>query len=167
MVKYDFDYTLKCKDSVANALKCNCATTGKGTICVYLRPMKDTKSGVVKRIYKNGDYQVALKFQIWEDFDFAILADVVRIADIAMLSKNFIPLCDKKWQVKGLIMKFSSEIPTALVCGGSFISFIAFCAALEFGTKPQPFAVNASILGVIVFGLILVIVGLIWEFKGE
>lgn len=62
-------------------------------------------------------------------------------------------------------MRFSSEWPTGLVCGGSFISFVAFCGALEFGTKPQPFAVNASILGGIVFGLILVIIGLIWEFK--
>lgn len=61
--------------------------------------------------------------------------------------------------------KFQSKWIVGLVCGGLFINFVAFCAALEFGTKPQPFIINASILGCIIFGFVLIIIGLIWEFK--
>lgn len=97
MVKYDFQYTLKCKDNLAAVLLCECITTGKGTIAVYLRPMRDPKGGIIKRVYRNGDYQITLKFQIYDDFDFSTLVDVMRIADSSMLAKNFVVKEGPKW----------------------------------------------------------------------
>lgn len=98
MIKYDFqNYTLKCKDNLAAVLLCETITTGKGTIAVYLRPMKDPKGGIIKRVYRNGDYQITLKFQIPDDFDFSTLVDVMRIADSSMLAKNFVVKDGPKW----------------------------------------------------------------------
>lgn len=97
MVKYDFGMTMACRDVLKRALQVNCVTGGKGAVNVYIRPVEDEKSGVVRRVYKNGDIQVALRFQIPENFDFSTLADAVGIADEAMADMKFVVQPGECW----------------------------------------------------------------------